>query len=103
RATTGAAGRARRRSTERSRGIFRYRAVSSMKCNTFAVRNGGVDMGNCYSHLSSMEREEISRAVALGCGVRLIAWQLGRSASTVSRELRRNAERPTHYRATTAQ
>ena len=52
-------------------------------------------MGNCYSHLSSMEREEISRAVALGCGVRLIAWQLGRSASTVSRELRRNAERRT--------
>jgi len=59
-------------------------------------------MGKCYSHLSSMEREEISRAVVLGRGVRAIAKQLRRSASTVSRELRRNAERPTHYRATTA-
>src|SRR5437660_5621468 len=60
-------------------------------------------MGKCHSHLSSMEREEISRAVALGCGVRSIARQLGRSASTVSRELQRNAKRPTHYRATVAE
>jgi len=60
-------------------------------------------MGRCYSHLSAVEREEISRAVVLERSVRSIARQLGRSASTVSRELRRNAERPTHYRATLAQ
>jgi len=60
-------------------------------------------MGRCYSHLSAVEREEISRAVVLERSVRSIARQLGRSASTVSRELRRNAERRTHYRATLAQ
>ena len=60
-------------------------------------------MGMCYSHLSAVEREEISRAVALGRGVQSIARQLERSASTVSRELRRNATCPTRYRATVAQ
>ena len=60
-------------------------------------------MGTCYSQLSSVEREEISRAVALGFSMQLIARQLGRSASTVSRELRRNAECPARYRATVAQ
>ena len=60
-------------------------------------------MGRCYSHLSSMEREEISRGVVLGRSVQAIASRLGRNASTVSRELRRNAECPTRYRATTAQ
>lgn len=60
-------------------------------------------MGKCYSHLSSVEREEISRAIALGRGVRWIARQLDRSPSTVSHELRRNARRPNDYRATVAQ
>jgi transposase, IS30 family len=60
-------------------------------------------MGKCYNHLSSVEREEISLAVASGSGVQAIARQLGRDASTVSRELRRNADRPTRYRATVAQ
>lgn len=60
-------------------------------------------MGSCYSHLSSMEREEISRAVALGWSLHSIARQIERSAATVSRELRRNAERPSRYRAMVAQ
>lgn len=60
-------------------------------------------MGRCYSHLSSLEREELSRAVAVGSSVQAIARQLGRSGSTISRELRRNAQRPMCYRATTAQ
>lgn len=60
-------------------------------------------MRRCYSHLSAVEREQISRAVALGYGVQAIARQLDRSGSTVSRELQRNAERPTSYRATLAQ
>ena len=47
-------------------------------------------MGKCYSHLSAIEREEISRGVALGYPMQSIARQLGRSACTVSRELRRN-------------
>jgi IS30 family transposase len=40
--------------------------------------------------LSLAEREEISRGVAVGASLRSIAARLGRAASTVSRELRRN-------------
>ena len=42
-------------------------------------------------YLSFVEREEIALLWASGCGVREIARQLGRSPSTISRELRRNA------------
>jgi transposase, IS30 family len=42
-------------------------------------------------YLTLCEREEISRLRAAGCGVRVIAREVGRSASTVSRELRRGA------------
>ena len=51
--------------------------------------------------LSLVEREEISRGVATGASLRSIAIRLGRSASTVSRELRRNGGHR-GYRATTA-
>jgi IS30 family transposase len=57
-------------------------------------------------YLSFVEREEIAVLQARGCGVREIARQLGRSPSTVSRELRRNAATRSgsfDYRATTAQ
>lgn len=60
-------------------------------------------MGTCYSHLSSMEREEISRGLAAGRSIRAIARELGRDGGTVSRELRRNAGRRGRYRATVAQ
>jgi IS30 family transposase len=40
--------------------------------------------------LSLAEREEISRGVAVGASLRSIAKRLGRAASSVSRELRRN-------------
>jgi len=40
-------------------------------------------------HLTLAEREEISRGLAAGDGVRAIAGRLGRAASTVSRELER--------------
>jgi IS30 family transposase len=56
-------------------------------------------------YLSFAEREEIAILKAKGCKVREIARRIGRSPSTISRELRRNA--PTRggseYRATTAQ
>jgi hypothetical protein len=42
-------------------------------------------------YLSFAEREEIALLGARDCGVREIARQLGRSPSTISRELRRNA------------
>jgi IS30 family transposase len=57
-------------------------------------------------YLSFAEREEIAILRAHGCGVREIARRLGRSPSTVSRELRRNAATRSgavEYRASTAQ
>jgi IS30 family transposase len=57
-------------------------------------------------YLSFAEREEIALLCARGCGVREIARRLGRSPSTISRELRRNAATRggrLDYRATTAQ
>jgi len=57
-------------------------------------------------YLSFTEREEITVLKAQGCGVREIAGRVGRSASTISREVRRNAATRgglLEYRATTAQ
>jgi transposase-like protein len=57
-------------------------------------------------YLSFAEREEIALLRAQKCGVREIARRLGRSPSTISRELRRNAGTRTGrltYRASTAQ
>ncbi len=57
-------------------------------------------------YLSFPEREEVAILHAQNVGVRAIARQLGRSPSTVSRELRRNAATRSgglEYRATTAQ
>jgi len=57
-------------------------------------------------YLSFAEREEIALLRAQGQGVREIAGQLGRSPSTISRELRRNAATRggrLDYRASTAQ
>ena len=57
-------------------------------------------------YLSFAEREEIALLRAQGSGVRDVARRLGRAASTISRELRRNAATRSgglEYRATTAQ
>lgn len=57
-------------------------------------------------YLSFVEREEIAILRARGRGVREIAAHLGRSPSTISRELRRNAATRSggfEYRATNAQ
>ncbi len=57
-------------------------------------------------YLSFGEREEIALLRAQGHGVREIAWRLGRSPSTISRELRRNASTRTwrlDYKASIAQ
>src|SRR5437868_7682571 len=48
-------------------------------------------MGRCYSQLSLEERIEIYRLHAGGKSQKSIAASLGRSPSTISRELRRNA------------
>ena len=51
--------------------------------------------------LSLAEREEISRAAVIGHSIRSIAARLGRSASTISREIERNGGR-IGYRANAA-
>lgn len=57
-------------------------------------------------YLSFSEREDIAIELARGSGIHAIARKLGRSPSTISREVRRNASNrggTLHYRASTAQ
>ncbi len=69
-------------------------------CGGVRPRRGRGLKGRC---LSFSEREEISLARARGETIRLIARRVGRSPSTISRELRRNADRRDGgYRATSA-
>jgi transposase, IS30 family len=62
-------------------------------------RRGRGLKGRC---LTLAQREEIALGRARGHSVRSIAAAIGRAPSTVSRELRRNADRLGGYRATTA-
>ena len=62
-------------------------------------RRGRDPKGRC---LTFAEREEIAIARARGHGIRQIAHCLGRSPSTISRELARNIVGTKGYRATTA-
>jgi DNA-binding CsgD family transcriptional regulator len=54
-------------------------------------------------YLSLREREEIAVGLAAGLSVRVIAARLGRSPSTISREVRRNSRGRRYYRALAAQ
>jgi hypothetical protein len=68
-------------------------------CGGLRPRRGRNLKGRC---LSFHEREEIAVGRAAGDSIRVIARRLGRSPSTVSRELRRNADRCGAYRASAA-
>lgn len=82
--------------------------ISPSAARGIVRQHGGVDpsmQSPCGRFLSFDERELIAVWLAAGCGVREIGRRLGRSASTVSRELGRNirneGKRP--YLASTAQ
>ena len=57
----------------------------------------------CYTHMSIEERETLSLGLAQGYSLRAMATVLGRTPSTVSRELARNAGQDRPYRACAAQ
>jgi len=83
-------------------GVRWFREAGGMPPSTPA-RSSGPPSGR---YLSFAEREEVALWRAQGHGVREVARRLGRAASTVSRELRRNAATRgggLEYRATTAQ
>lgn len=54
-------------------------------------------MGKSYSQLSLEERCEIARLRATGQSIRKIAASLDRTASTISREIKRNASKQASY------
>lgn len=67
-------------------------------------RTGGIRppaRSRCAAALTLAERKEISRAMGDGQSIRSAAARLGRSPSTVSREIKRNGGR-SDYRATEA-
>ena len=51
-------------------------------------------MGEVYSHLSEEERQVIQIEIGNGAGIRAIGAMIGRSPSTVSREIKRNTVVP---------
>lgn len=91
------------------------RLASPPACHRRSADGGSVKLAACEPsapaplsgrYLSFAEREEIAILNARGSGVREIASPLGRSPSTISRELRRNAATrggTLEYRAINAQ
>ena len=82
-------------------------ALERRKSTIYTVlqRAGGIapaERCRAVNHLSAAEREEISRGLVAGTSVRGIARQLGRTASTISREIARNGGTQT-YRAAQAE
>lgn len=59
--------------------------------------------GTTYKRLSAVEREEISRCLAIGKGTREIAIVLKRHPSTISREIRKGSCNKYTYRAEKAE
>jgi IS30 family transposase len=82
-------------------GVGQDKAFSWFRQAGGVKSNGPRRAGGRY--LSVREREEITVGLAAGESLRVIAARLGRSPSTVSREVRRNSRGARHYRALAAQ
>jgi IS30 family transposase len=85
----------------RAAGVGQVLAFSWFKRAGGVKSNGPRPAGGRY--LSVAEREEIAVGLAAGESLRVIAARLGRSPSTVSREVRRNSRGRRQYRALAAQ
>ena len=86
---------------ESNRSIGRDLGRSAASIRAFVESWGGVRppaRRRSSRHLTLTEREEISRGVAAGDSLRMMAANLGRAPSTISRELARNGGRSS-YRA----
>ncbi len=81
-------------------GTHRHRGLAWLRAAGGVRPRRGRDLQGRY--LSFAEREEIALARAAGESMRAIAARLGRSPSTISRELARNSDRSGRYRASTA-
>ncbi len=84
--------------------IGRALGAPMQSARRFLYQSGGVRLApqqRSEWHLSDSEREEISRGIAAGESARQLARRLGRSPSTVSREIARNGGRD-RYRAASA-
>ncbi len=91
----------RRKAGEPTRSIARRLGRNGSSIRRLFEDAGGVRPAprtRSLRQLSLVEREEISRGVAAGESLRVIAGRLGRAASTISRELTRNGGRR-RYRA----
>ena len=84
--------------------IARRMNISKPSVFLYIEKRGGIEpkqRTRSAIALSQQEREEISRGLRAGSSLRQIARELGRSPSTISREVRRHGSRET-YRAATA-
>jgi IS30 family transposase len=89
------------REGDSSRLIGRTIGASPDAVRRFLAKTGGVRPAprrRSLLHLSAADREEISRGISAGLSARGIASGLGRSPSSISREIARNAGRD-GYRA----
>ena len=84
--------------------IARAQLLPTHHVRRYLRQTGGIrpaPLGRSARQLSAAERDELSRGLVLGESCRVIAESLGRSHSTVSREVARNGGRES-YRAHTA-
>ena len=81
-------------------GTHRHRGLAWLRQAGGVRPRRGRDLQGRY--LSFADREEIALARAAGESMRTIAARLGRSPSTISRELARNGDRCGRYRASSA-